>query len=74
MIGVEFVKDRETKEPAAQETLDVMNTCFKRGLAIITAGKSTMRFAPPLIITHETIDAGLEVFEGAVKEVAAQLK
>jgi 4-aminobutyrate aminotransferase len=70
MVGVEFVKDRETKEPAAQEVLDVMNKCFRRGLAIITAGKSTMRFAPPLIITHELIDAGLEVFEGAVKEVA----
>jgi 4-aminobutyrate aminotransferase len=74
MVGVEFIKDRETKEPAAQEILDIMNKCFKRGLAIITAGKSTMRFAPPLIITHEIIDAGLEIFEGAVKEVAAQLK
>ena len=74
MIGVEFVKDLETKEPAAQEVLDIMNKCFRRGLAIITAGKSTMRFAPPLIITHEIIDEGLEIFEGAVKEVAAQLK
>lgn len=74
MIGVELVKDPETKEPATQESTDVINKCFKRGLAIITAGKSTMRFAPPLIITRETIDAGLEVFEGAVKEVAAQLR
>ena len=74
MVGAEFVKDPETKEPAVEETLDIMNKCFKRGLAIITAGKCTMRFAPPLIITNELIDAGLEVFEGAVKEVAAQLK
>jgi 4-aminobutyrate aminotransferase len=74
MVGVEFVKDRETKEPASKELEDVMNKCFKRGLAIITAGKSTMRFAPPLIITHEITDEGLEIFEGAVKEVAAQLR
>lgn len=74
MIGVELVKDPETKDPATQEALDVMNKCFKRGLAIITAGKSTMRFAPPLIITRETLDAGLDVFEGAVKDVAAQSK
>jgi 4-aminobutyrate aminotransferase len=74
MIGVELVKDPETKEPAAQESVDVMTKCFKRGLAIITAGKCTMRFAPPLIITRETLDAGLEVFEGAIKEVAAQLQ
>jgi 4-aminobutyrate aminotransferase len=74
MIGVEFVKDRETKEAASDEVIEVMIKCFKRGLAIITAGKSTMRFAPPLIITKELIDAGLDVFEGAVKEVSAQLK
>ena len=74
MIGVELVKDQETRAPASDEALEVMNKCFKRGLAIITAGRCTMRFAPPLIITHEIIDAGLEVFESAVKEVAAQLK
>ena len=74
MVGVEFVKDQETKEPASQEVQEVINKCFRRGLAIITCGKSTMRFAPPLIITHEIIDEGLEIFEGAVKEVAAQLR
>ena len=74
MAAVEFVKDPETKEPAAQEVEDITNKCFKRGLAIITAGKSAMRFAPPLIITRDLIDEGLEIFEGAVKEVAAQLR
>ena len=74
MAAVEFVKDPETKEPAAQEVEDITNKCFKRGVAIITAGKSAMRFAPPLIITHDLIDEGLEIFEGAVKEVAAQLR
>lgn len=74
MVGVEFVKDQETKEPAADEAHEIMNKCFKRGLAIILAGKSTMRFAPPLIISTELIDAGLDVFEGSVKEVSAQTK
>jgi 4-aminobutyrate aminotransferase len=74
MVGLEFVKSPETKEPASDELIDVMNKCFKRGLAIITAGRSTMRFAPPLIITEELIDAGLDIFEGAVKEVSAGLQ
>jgi 4-aminobutyrate aminotransferase len=74
MAAVEFVKDPETKEPAAQEVEDITNKCFKRGLAIITAGKSAMRFAPPLIITRDLVDEGLEIFEGAVKEVTAQLR
>lgn len=73
MIGVELVKDRETKEPAMDETLEIVNKCFKRGLAIITAGKSTIRIAPPLIVTKDLIEAGLDVFEGAVKEVSSQV-
>jgi 4-aminobutyrate aminotransferase-like enzyme len=73
MVGAELVKDQETKEPAAQEATEVINKCFRRGLAIITSGKSTIRFAPPLIITRETIDAALLVLEGAIKEVSAQL-
>jgi len=73
MVGAEFIKDQETKEPASKEAQEIMKKCFKRGLTIITAGSSTMRFAPPLIITREILDEGLEIFEGAVKEVAAQL-
>jgi 4-aminobutyrate aminotransferase-like enzyme len=37
---------------------------------MITAGHSTLRIAPPLIITRELVDSGLEILEGAVKEVA----
>ena len=73
MVGAELVKDPETKEPATEAVHDMMDKCFKRGLAIITSGKSTMRFAPPLIITRELIDAGLEIFEGALKEIAREL-
>jgi 4-aminobutyrate aminotransferase-like enzyme len=70
MVGAEIVKDPDTKEPAPELTKEIMTKCFKRGLAIITSGKSTMRFVPPLVITRELVDAGLDVFEGAVKEVA----
>jgi len=73
MIGVEFVKDQETKEPAIDEAKSVMAKCFRRGLAIIMAGKSTIRFTPPLTITRDLIDAGLDVFEGTVKEVSPKL-
>jgi 4-aminobutyrate aminotransferase len=73
MVGAEIVRDPETKEPATKEVQDMMDKCFKRGLAIITSGKCTMRFAPPLLITRELIDAGLDIFEGALREVAKQL-
>ena len=73
MIGAEFVKDQETREPAIDETKQITVKCFKRGLATIMAGKSTIKFMPPLIITRDLIDAGLDIFEGAVKEVSSQV-
>lgn len=74
MIGAEIVKDLETRKPAPELAQEIMTKCFKRGLAIITSGKSTMRFVPPLVITRELVDAGLDVFEGVVKEVAGSAR
>lgn len=71
MIGVELVKDQATKEPASDEMFSIISKCFKRGLAVIGADKSVIRFAPPLIITRELVDAGLDVFEGVLKEVSS---
>jgi len=74
MVGAEIVKDADTKEPGPELVREITMKCFKRGLAIVTSGKSTMRFAPPLLITRELLDAGLDVFEGVVKEVAGSVK
>jgi 4-aminobutyrate aminotransferase len=74
MVGAEIVRDPKTKEPAPKEIENIMNWCFKHGLAIITSGKSTMRFAPPLVITLEELDEGLDIFEGAVKEIAKKMR
>jgi 4-aminobutyrate aminotransferase-like enzyme len=43
--------------------------CWKRGVAIITCGVSTLRIAPPLIITREYIDAAMDVIEDVINEV-----
>jgi 4-aminobutyrate aminotransferase len=74
MVGAEIVKDPDTKQFDTELCQEIMVKCFKRGLAIITSGKSTMRFVPPLVITRELLDAGLDVFEGVVKEVAGSAK
>jgi 4-aminobutyrate aminotransferase len=74
MIGAEIVKDPKTKEYADKEAHDIMMKSFRRGLAIITAGHSTLRIVPPLIITRDIVDSGLEILEGAIKEVNNSLK
>jgi len=74
MIGAELVKDPDSKQPAPELAQEVMTKCFKRGLAIITSGRSTMRFAPPLVISRDLLDTGLDVFEGVIKDVAGSLR
>ena len=67
MVGVEFIKDPETKEPDGELRDRVEERCFKSGLIIMGCGTNTMRFAPPLCITKEEIDEGVEIFEEAIK-------
>ncbi|MGQ4833268.1 MAG: acetyl ornithine aminotransferase family protein [Candidatus Asgardarchaeia archaeon] len=70
MIGVEFVKDRKTKEPAKKEAKEIMMKSWKRGVAVILAGISTLRIAPPLVITQELMDKALDIIEKSISEVS----
>jgi len=69
MIGVEIVEDKDSKKPAPNLAKEIMTRSWKRGVAIITCGISTLRIAPPLIITRELIDAALEIVEDTIREV-----
>jgi 4-aminobutyrate aminotransferase len=67
MVGVELVKDRESKTPHKQLADDLMEECFRRGLLVLTCGASTIRFCPPLTLTEEQVNEGLTIFEQALQ-------
>jgi 4-aminobutyrate aminotransferase/(S)-3-amino-2-methylpropionate transaminase len=73
MSGIELVKDRRTKEPAVKEREEILTNCYKKGLIIIGAGayKNVIRFLPPLMISTELLDKGLDIFESAIKNVGS---
>lgn len=66
MIGVEFVKDRKTKEYAPELRDAVVHKAFERGLLLLGCSKSVIRIAPPLVISKAEVDEGLEIFEESV--------
>jgi 4-aminobutyrate aminotransferase len=66
MIGVEFVKDRKSKEYADEVRDRVVDLAFERGLMLLGCGKSVIRFSPPLSVSRAEIDEGLAIFEEAV--------
>lgn len=55
MLGIELVRDRQTKEPASSEAADVMERCRDRGLVIGKGGLygNTLRLKPPMCITKD---------------------
>lgn len=66
MIGVEFVRNRETKEPAEKLRDQIVELSFRMGLLLLGCGKSTIRFAPPLCVTREEVDKALMIFDEAI--------
>ncbi|RME43319.1 MAG: acetyl ornithine aminotransferase family protein [Chloroflexi bacterium] len=72
MIGVELVKDRETKEPATDLRAAVIQQAFERGVLLLGCGPSTIRFMPPLVIDEETARIGLDIFDQVLAELEAK--
>jgi 4-aminobutyrate aminotransferase len=72
MIGMEIVENKETKKPAPNKANEIMTRSWKRGVAVITCGVSTIRIAPPLNITRELVDSALEIIGDVVKEVGKE--
>ncbi len=73
MIGVEFVTDRETKEPAKELTDRIVDLGYERGLLMLSCGKSVIRIAPPLSMSKSEMDEGLRLFEDALTAAEKEL-
>ena len=69
MLGIEYVKDRGTKEPDAELVGAIVNEAVQHGLVMEAAGtyNNVIRFLCPLCVTDEQIEAGLEIYENAIK-------
>ncbi len=71
MIGVEFV--REGRRPDSEAARRVVAHCLERGLLLVECGRerNVIRLAPPLVVTGEEMDEGLDLLEGAVRALPA---
>ncbi|MBS1657712.1 MAG: aspartate aminotransferase family protein [Bacteroidetes bacterium] len=65
---VEFVKDRETKEPDPDLTLEIIRDAVSHGMLLIRAGlfSNCIRLLPPMVMTDEQLQEGLQVLEDAI--------
>ncbi len=69
MVGMEFVKDKKSKEKAPKlRNSIVKNAVQKQKLWVLGAGQNVMRFTPSYIITKENIDDVVERLDRAITE------
>jgi 4-aminobutyrate aminotransferase len=68
MVGIEFVKDRATREPAPELPRDLVTRAFQKGLLLLGAGKSSLRLAPPLVVDEYDVDTALRIVEECLSE------
>ncbi|MFX1483074.1 MAG: aspartate aminotransferase family protein [Promethearchaeota archaeon] len=75
MLGVELVRDQDTKEPAVQEMLTVMEACREKGLLIGKGGldNNVIRVQPPLELTAEQIDKAYSILDEALSKAEKEL-
>jgi 4-aminobutyrate aminotransferase len=73
MIGVEIVKNKKTKQPFYVP--EIQGLAWRKGLMMITAGMfgNVFRIAPPIVISQEQLDSGIDIFEQSIKETQASM-
>jgi 4-aminobutyrate aminotransferase len=69
MIGIELVKDKATREPAAALRNRVEILAFQRGLMILGCGETSIRLCPPLIVNEHEATVALDILEEALTVV-----
>jgi 2,2-dialkylglycine decarboxylase (pyruvate) len=72
MLGVDLVRDHETRAPAERYGTAVTERCLELGLNVnivkFPGLGSVLRIAPPLTIAEEEIDLGLEILDRALRD------
>jgi 4-aminobutyrate aminotransferase len=68
MIGIELVRDRNTRQKAPELRDQVLRRAFERGLLILGAGENTIRLSPPLVVSRDQCDFALQTLESCLRE------
>src|SRR5436190_9994242 len=67
MIGIELVRDQQTRERAPAARNRVLELAFERGLLVLGAGENSIRLAPPLTISRDQAAFAVDVLEECLK-------
>jgi 4-aminobutyrate aminotransferase len=69
MIGVEIVKDKQTKEYGATQRDSIVELAFEKGILFLGCGPSTIRIAPALVVSKDEADVAIDVLDECISLV-----
>ncbi len=71
MMGIEFVKNNDPRQPDKETCARLVNSCARRGLILLSAGthKNVIRVLCPLVITDEQLEMGLNIMEEELSKI-----
>jgi len=68
LMGIELVKDRQMKEPAAEKAEQVMYGALRRGLSFKVTMGNIITLTPALTITRKEMDKALDILDQCLNE------
>src|SRR5580698_5611474 len=68
MVGIQLVRDQETKEKAPDMRNRIVNRAFQKGLLVLGAGETSLRLCPPLLIDEEQADFAIDTIAECIRE------
>jgi 4-aminobutyrate aminotransferase len=69
LIGVDIVKDRDTKERDINKTAKICWRCWEKGLILAFFSGSVLRIAPPLTLSSQEAERAMDIIEEAISDV-----
>ncbi|MBM3791302.1 MAG: aminotransferase class III-fold pyridoxal phosphate-dependent enzyme, partial [Acidobacteria bacterium] len=71
MVGIEYVVDRQSREPAGDCVARLKSEALRRGVVLISAGtySNVVRFLVPLVIDDRTLEQGLDIMEASMRAI-----
>ncbi len=72
MQATEIVKNKDSKEIAPKIRDEIVDRALKKGLLLLSCGDSSIRYIPPLVITSEQVETGMDILEEAIKEASRE--
>jgi len=69
MIGIEFVRNQQTKEKAPDLRNQIVQKAFHKGLLVLGSGDTTLRLCPPLLVDEEQADFTIQTLDGLISDI-----